>query len=145
NVPVSVGNHAASALSVLALVVLLRYAQGLFILMMLAVLTAYALNPLVTVLERCRIHRTVAAVAVVFALFGGIGSAGYALRQQATTVLDSVPAAIAKVRNQIQKYRSASQSSTPIEKIQQAANEIEKTAAEATNTQPSPGVTKVQN
>jgi predicted PurR-regulated permease PerM len=123
---------ALTVLSTLAIIVLLRYAQALFVPIVLSLLIAFALNPFVTILERLRVNRALAALLVVIALFGVVGFGVFALRQQATTVLNSVPDAIAKVRTEIHRYReSPGEASSAIRKLQQTATEIEKTAAEA--------------
>jgi predicted PurR-regulated permease PerM len=143
--PLHVRNFELSVLTVLALVVLLRYSQELFIPLVLSILFAYALNPFVNLLERFRIHRTIAAALVVISLCAAIASGAYALRQQATVVLDNIPAAVAKIRSEIQKHRDSHNiSSITIGKLREAAREIEKTTAEASNVAPSNGVTKVQ-
>jgi predicted PurR-regulated permease PerM len=63
--PIRVQNVALSILAALALLVLLRYAQELFIPLVLSILIAFALNPFVTLLERIHIHRGIAAAFVV--------------------------------------------------------------------------------
>jgi predicted PurR-regulated permease PerM len=131
NVPVSL-------LAFIAAAMFLRYAQELFIPVVVSLLTAYALNPFVFALQRFKIPRTVAAVLVVATLFSGTAIASYAFRQQVTGVLDSLPDAAVRLRTQLQGLRQiASDSTTPIGKIQRTANEIEKTAAVATG-MPSP-------
>jgi len=111
----------------------------------LSILIAFALNPFVALMERLHVHRTVASAFVVTLLIISTGLGAYALRNQANTVLESVPDAIGRLRTEIEKFRqSGSQSSGPIGKIQKAAQEIEKTAAEATQTRPEKGVTKVE-
>ena len=143
--PIRVRNVALSVLATLALLVLLRYAQELFIPLVISVLIAFALNPFVTLLERIHVHRTIASAVVVTLLIVSTGFGAYALRNQANTVLENVPNALGRLRTEIGKFRrSGSQSSGPIGKIQKAAQEIEKTAAEATATRPEQGVTKVE-
>jgi len=143
--PLQVRNFALSVLTFLALVVLLRYAQELFIPLVLSILFAYAMNPFVSMLEHFRIHRTIAAALVVITFCTTIGLGAYGLRQQATVVIDSIPAAVAKIRSEIEKHRASNNASTStIGKLQEAAREIEKTTAEASNTAPANGVTKVQ-
>jgi predicted PurR-regulated permease PerM len=122
----------------------LRYAQELFIPLVLSILIAFALNPFVTLLERIHLHRAAAAFVVSLSIVSAVFGA-YALRYQATVVLENAPDAIGRLRSQIEKLRqSGSQPSGPIGKIQKTAREIEKTAAEATETAPPKGVTKVE-
>jgi predicted PurR-regulated permease PerM len=137
---------AVSVIAIVAVAFFLRYAQELFVPVVISILIAYALNPFVVLLERCRIHRGIAAALVVIALFGAITFAAYGLRQQFGAVLDNVPAAVAKVRKEIEQYRQSRVNATAIGKIQQAANEIEKTAAEATGTPQSnaPGTVRLE-
>ena len=68
-----VENAAASMVAVLAVIVLLRYAQDLFTPIVLAALIAYAANPVVTAVQSLHIPR---AVAALFAVFGLIFAAG---------------------------------------------------------------------
>jgi predicted PurR-regulated permease PerM len=143
--PIHVQNVALSVLATLALFVLLRYAQQLFIPLVVSILIAFGLNPAVALLERIRVQRAVASALVVALLILMTGCSLYALRYQANAVLENVPDALARLRNEIEKFRqSSSQSSGAIGKIQQAAREIEKTAAEATDTTNHGGVPKVQ-
>ena len=130
--PVPQHNPAFIVVAVLACVLFLRYAQELFVPIVISLLIAYALNPFVVLLETCRLPRTIAAGLVVIALLAAITLASYGLRQQFEGVLDSIPASIAKIRLELQRYRQSGARVTPIGKIQQAATEIEKTAAEAT-------------
>src|SRR5262245_4547855 len=92
--PIHIRNFALSLLSTLALVVLLRYAQEFFVPLALSVLIAYALNPFVNLLERLRIHRTMASALIVVCLMALLGYGAYALRHQASDVLDGIPTAI---------------------------------------------------
>jgi predicted PurR-regulated permease PerM len=70
----------------------------------------------------------------------------YALRHQVIAAIESVPQAARKLRQKIQELKREPVTSTSaITKIQQAAKELEKTAAEAAAATKSPrGVTRVQ-
>ena len=143
--PIRVQNLALSILATLSLLVLLRYAQQLFVPLVLSILIAFALNPFVTMLERWHVYRSIAAAIVVTLSIFAVGCGAYALRNQATVVLENAPDAIGRVRSKIEKLRqSGSGSTSTIGKIQETAREIEKTAAEATVTPPEKGVTKVE-
>jgi len=136
---------ALSIVAVLSLIFFLRYAQELFLPVVISLLIVYALNPFVVLLERCRLHRTVASALVVLIMFSGLGATAYSMRQQLSAVLDTVPSAIAKLRQEVEKYqRSSASAATPIGKIQQAAKEIEKTAEAATERNPSEKPVRVQ-
>src|SRR5262245_859203 len=144
--PIGVRSVSLSVLAALALIFLLRYAKELFIPSVLAILIAYALDPLVTSLTRIRIPRVAAATIVVLGLSVGTGYGLYALRHQAVAAVESLPQAAQKLREKIRELQRTSVASTSaIGKIQQAAKELEKAAAEATNDGKTPrGVTKVQ-
>jgi predicted PurR-regulated permease PerM len=144
--PVGIRSVALSVLAVLGLIFLLRYAKELFVPVVLAILIAYALDPVVTTLTRIRIPRIVASIAVVLGLLLGTGYGLYALRHQAIAAIESLPEAAQKLRQKIQELQKGPDDSTSaITKIQQAAKALEKTAAEAAGTTKSPrGVTRVQ-
>ena len=133
-------------LTFLAVIFALRYAQDLFVPIVVAVLIAYALDPLVTVVTRLRIPRVVAAAIVLFGLLGAVGGGAYALRHQANAVLESLPAAAQRLQQRIRDLRQATTQSTgALDTIQRAAKEIEKTATEAAGgSKAATGLTTVQ-
>src|SRR5688572_4020757 len=129
---ISVRSVALSVLAVLGLVFLLRYAQDLFIPVVLAILIAYALHPVVTWLTWLRIPRVIAAAIVVFGLLAGVGLGSYALRGQAVNAIENLSEAAKKLRQAMREIRQQPAGATSaMSKIKQAANEVEKTAAEA--------------
>lgn len=134
-------------LATLAAVLLLRYAQDLFVPLVLAVLVAYALTPLVNALCWIRLPRAVAAGLVLILLMGTAALGIYALRDQMMPAVESLADAATKLREQIQRYQQAPASSgSAIQKLKEAAKEIEKTAAGAAGVGAPPprGITKVQ-
>jgi predicted PurR-regulated permease PerM len=140
-----VRNAPLTILSTIALVAMLRYAQDLFVPIVLAVLIAYAAAPLVTAIAALRIPRTLAAGLVVVLMVSVVGCAAYLLRHQATTVLQSLPEAATKVRRKIQEVRAAPiQPVSALGSIRKTANEIEQVAQAASSTAGSGGVAKVQ-
>jgi predicted PurR-regulated permease PerM len=112
-------------------VFLLRYAQEFFIPIVLSVLIAYALDPLVNLLARLRIHRALASAIVLMGLSGMAATGMYSMRSQAEAVIESVPEAARKVREMVRTRNAAPGSAGPIDKIREAATELEKAAAEA--------------
>lgn len=130
--PVGVRSLALTILAVLGLLFLLRYAQEFFVPCVLAVLIAYALDPIVSWVARARIPRALAAAIVFVLLLGGLGFGAYALRHQAVSAIESLPDVAQKVREKVQEIRSSTATATSaIGKLQKAAEEIEKTAAVA--------------
>jgi len=61
------------------LVLFAYYAQGVVITLVLSILLAYCLDPLVELMERMRIPRTVGAMVTVLLLGAALGAAGYAM------------------------------------------------------------------
>jgi predicted PurR-regulated permease PerM len=138
-------NKALTIIATVGVIALLRYAQDLFVPIVLAALIAYAVSPLVKHVEALRIPRALAALLVLAALISTIGYGMFMLRHQATVVLEGLPEAAVKLRQKIDELRGATAENGTINSIQEAAREIEKTA-EAVSAPPAapPGVSKVQ-
>lgn len=130
-------------IAVVATILLLQFAQAVFIPIVLSALVSYALDPLVGGLSRLRIPRAAGAAIVIFVVTGVIGYGVYSLSDEAVQLVDSLPEAAQKVRQALHRKHSGEE--TVIEKVQRAATEIEQTAKEAAGDQPAPrGVMRVQ-
>jgi len=70
-VPVDMRNAALTLLAVIACVLMLQYAQTVFIALVLGLLISYALDPAVTRLEKIRVPRAAGAAILILALVGG--------------------------------------------------------------------------
>jgi predicted PurR-regulated permease PerM len=141
---VKVRSTALSLVLVLLCILLLRFARQVFVPIVIAVLLAYALEPLVMLLRRLRIPRFAAASLLLLAFLGGSGLVLYGLRGQAAAFVDQLPESARKLRTLVETHRREGEPG-PIESIQQAATEIEKTASAAAGTEEPPkGVTRVQ-
>jgi len=138
---------ALSILATLAILTMLKLAQELFIPVVLAILLAYALDPVVNWVTWLRVPRFLAAAIVLLGILAGVGFGLYALRDQAVAAIESLPQAAQQMRRKLQEIRQAPQEAGgTIAKIQEAAKEIEKTAVDAagSSTAAPKGVTKVQ-
>jgi predicted PurR-regulated permease PerM len=145
DLPINIRSAALSAIAVVGVILLLRYAQEVFIPVVLAMLIAYMLNPIVTAATRMRVPRPLAAGVVLLGLVTLSCWGLYALQGQAIAAIDGIQLTAQKVRQKIRDLRqSPGSASTAVGKIQQAAKEIEKTATEATGVPESRGVPKVQ-
>jgi predicted PurR-regulated permease PerM len=144
--PIGVRSVALTVLAVLGMLFLLRYAQEVFVPAVLAILITYALDPIVTGVVRLRIPRPLAAAIVLLGLLAGAGFGCYALRHQATAVVESLPEAAQRIRLKLQELRKApAGSESAVGKLQNAAKEIEKAAEAAVGKDaPTRGVTRVQ-
>jgi len=130
--PVDVRSLALSILAGIALLLVLQYAQTVLIPIVLGLLLSYALSPLVGVLERYHLPRAAGAAVAVSLLVGSIGLGVYTLRDEATSIVATIPEASRRIRDRVTAQRR--QNTTIISQVQEAAKEIEKTADAATTT-----------
>ena len=135
---------ALTVLAVAASILLIRYMQDVLIPFVLAGLVFYALDPLVDRLEHLRVPRSLGAAFAIFLVVGGIAATVYVLRDDALRVIEDLPAAAQKMRAQLADDSDAEPG--VLEKVQDAAREIEETAAAAASpAPPSPeGVERVR-
>ena len=130
--PVDVRSLALSILAGIALLLVLQYAQTVLIPIVLGLLLSYALSPLVGALERYHLPRAAGAAVAVSLLVGSIGLGVYTLRDEATSIVATIPEASRRIRDRVTAQRR--QNTTIISQVQEAAKEIEKTADAATTT-----------
>jgi len=129
-------------LAVIATVFLLEWAQAVFIPLVLALLISYALAPLVDLLEKAAIPRALSAAVLLLAIVGGTGFAAWSLRDEAVNVLDTLPEAVQKFQDAARKEFSGS--GKTIERVQRAADRLERATVDDTAAKLPPGVTRVQ-
>jgi predicted PurR-regulated permease PerM len=144
-----VGGRAGIGLSLaliagLAAVFALYWARAFFIPLLFGVMISYALSPLVTLMQKWRIPRSLGAAALLIGILGGISVLAYSLSDQATETIQNLPAAAQKFRQTLRQERGTAEST--IEKVQKATTELEKAASDTPTPQPAPpaGVTRVQ-
>lgn len=141
--PLDVRSIGISILAVVALIVLLKYAQEVFIPFVLSGLLFYALDPIVDWLQKLRIPRALGAAVVLLTVVGAGGWTAYTVRDEALAVIEDLPKAARNLRTALRPARGAPEST--IDKIQRAATEIDKTTAEAMPSSSAPrGVVRVQ-
>ena len=142
-VPVDVRSAAMTIVAVLALILVLQYAQAMLIPIVLSILISYAVDPLVTRLERLRVPRPLAAGVILLALVGAGAVLAYELRFEAQAIVRQLPDAARRLRG---AYADGPNSpASAIKEVQKAASEIEKTASSASTQPPPPaGVQRVQ-
>ena len=144
--PVDVRNIAISVLAVFAAVLMLQLTESVLIPIVLAILISYVLNPAVRSMAKRGIPRAVGAFVVIAALCGAVGYGVYTLSDEAVRIVDDLPEAARKIRDRL-AARSRPQDAGLLEKVQDAAQQIDKTAAEAQAKSPTPvpsGVQRVQ-
>lgn len=116
-------------LAVIALVAALYLARAFFVPLLIGILASYALRPVVDWLEAHYIPRPAGAALALVAVVGSLSWVGYSLRDDAAAMIERLPEAARKLR-QTMNVSSAS-GKTPLQNIQEAANEIQGAAAEA--------------
>jgi predicted PurR-regulated permease PerM len=117
------------ALAVIALVAALYLARAFFVPLLIGILASYALRPLVDRLQAWRVPRVVAAALVLGLLVGSSSWIAYALRNEATAMIEKLPDAARKLRQSL----NARQGSAPtaLQNVQEAASELQAVAADA--------------
>ena len=135
-------NPPLTILAIAAVILLLRYMQDVLIPFVLAGLLFYALDPLVDRLQRWRLPRALGAGLALMLVIGSVGTLAYSLTDDLIAVANDLPAAAQQLRARVRALRDQPGA---MDKLQQAATELDKTAAEAAGKTESPdGVVRVQ-
>ena len=126
-----------------AAILLARYMQDVLIPFVLAGLVFYALDPIVDRLQRWHVPRALGAALAIVLIVGASVATVYSLRDDAMGVIEELPVAAQKIRAKWTARRNAPP--TALEKVQEAARELEATAAAAATPAAAPrGVERVQ-
>jgi predicted PurR-regulated permease PerM len=138
---ISVRSVALTVLAVAATMYILHWAQEAFIPIVLSILFSYALEPIVVLMTRIKVPRIIAAALVVVLTGSALGYGAYSLSDDATAIIAQLPEAAQRLRRSMQRDRTPG----PIEQVQKAAEELQKTADQAAGQNPAQkGVTRVQ-
>jgi predicted PurR-regulated permease PerM len=143
--PVDVRSASLFVIAFLLGVFALRWAQDVFVPLLMGVLFCYALAPVVNRLVRIGLPRALAATMVITAIAAGIGATGYAIGDQVDNLIESLPQAAHKLRDTVHTMLPRTGESR-IVNVQKAATQIEQAANESASApvRPPPGVTRVQ-
>ena len=140
--PIDIRSVGITIIAVCALIVMSRYAQEVIVPFVVSWLLFYAVDPPVRWLQRIRIPRALGAGLVLMALVAGVSLGVRALQPQATAVINDLPEAARRIRALM---RPVPGDTGALTKMQEAATEIDKAAAEASAAPaPTPGITQVQ-
>jgi len=141
--PIDIRSVSITVLAVVAVVLMLQYAQSVIIPIVLSVLISYALGPIVDWMERRKIPRALGAGVLLMAVVGGSAWLLYGLRSEGSAIVEQLPAGARRLRELIEHDRPATTGA--IKQVQKAAAELEK-AANAAGPPPTPasGVQRVQ-
>ncbi|MEK7438171.1 MAG: AI-2E family transporter [Pseudomonadota bacterium] len=121
---------ALSILAGIALVAALYLARAFFVPLLIGILSSYALRPVVDWLEAHYLPRAAGAALALVAVVGSLSWIGYALSGDAAAVIEKLPEAARKLRQDMSASR-ASGKKTALQNMQEAANEIQGATAEA--------------
>jgi len=127
--PVDARGLALGILAALALVFALSWAQSFLVPLLLGIVITYTLNPLVAWLEAIRIPRVAGTVIVMASVIGALAFGTYSLRGQVQTIIEQLPAAATKLANGLARMRISQIGN--MQKVQDAAAQVEKAAAQA--------------
>ncbi len=134
HMPVDIRSMALAIIAALAVLAVLRWAQGFFIPLMLGFVFYYALSPVVDAMVRVRIPRALGAAVLILGILGTTGAGIYSLADDASELVNSLPQAAQKVRDSMRKREN--KQATTLETVQKAAAELERAAEDASTAAP---------
>jgi len=130
HMPVDVRNLALAVIAVILSLYALQWAKAVVIPLLLGVMLSYALSPAIDRMERWRVPRAASAGLLLTAILTGFGTIGWSVSDDADALIETLPEVAQKLRKALQKPGESTKPST-LEKMQQAATEIERAAEEA--------------
>jgi predicted PurR-regulated permease PerM len=143
HMPVDVRSLSLVVLATLACLFTLRWASAVFIPVLVGLLFSYALSPVVNWMQRYRIPRAVSAALLIVGMVSGVGTAAYALADDANKLVELLPAAARKLHDAVRT--PLGRPDNTLTTMQKAAAQIEQAADETTQEAPlGRGVQRVQ-
>jgi predicted PurR-regulated permease PerM len=112
-------------LTVLASLFALRSAKEFIIPLVVSVILAYALDPVVSYLQKRRVPRFVGAALVMLAIVAALGSCALALQGQAESIVNQLPAITTKITKTLVNNHD---DGSMMDKLQRVATVIEKSS-----------------
>ncbi|MFO1312420.1 MAG: AI-2E family transporter [Burkholderiales bacterium] len=122
---------ATLAIAIIVTIAAARFAEPFVVPVVAGILLSYALRPLVTMLERWRAPRVVAAALVTSVLVAVLSAIGYAIRDDVSAAVAELPGAARKLRVAINRSQTEP---GPMMHVKEAAKELDRAAAEASGT-----------
>jgi predicted PurR-regulated permease PerM len=144
--PVDVRSLTITVIAVIGTILMLQYAKPVLIPVVIGVLISYVLAPAVTSMANRGIHRAVGAFIILGLISAAIGWGVYTLSDDVVDIIDDVPQAAERLRQRFDTPQRRPQAERGLlERVQDAAEKIDKTAAEASDPVPvSRGVQRVE-
>jgi predicted PurR-regulated permease PerM len=121
---------AVVVVAIIAIVAAARIAEPFLVPVVAGILLSYTLRPLVSLLERARLPRLLAASLVMFALVAVVSASLFAIAGEFNNAVATLPAAARKLRH-VAADLGRSQAG-PVTNMKVAAAELDRAAAEAT-------------
>ncbi|MFL1407071.1 AI-2E family transporter [Marinobacter sp. M1N3S26] len=125
--PINFRNIAPIVIAGMGFIVFLDWAQAILLPLAAGILTSYALDPLVSAVDRLHVPRPISAALVLSCLIAILALAAMPLHGEAMKMLERIPPALQEFERQSAR---APRSESLMEKAQEAAKEIEESAAE---------------
>ncbi|HEY4074331.1 MAG TPA: AI-2E family transporter [Herbaspirillum sp.] len=116
-------------LTILAGLFALRSAKEFIIPLVVSIILAYALDPVVSYLQKRRVPRFIGAALVMLAIVTAVGSCAMALQDQAESIVNQLPAIATKITKTFGGHSRDEDSM--LDKLQRVATAIEKSAQDA--------------
>ena len=131
--PIDIRNVSLSVIAVLGVILMLQYMQPVLIPLALGILISYALWPIVTGLSRIKIPRVIGAAVAIAILVGTTGFLFYSFSDEAMAIVRDIPPAARALGDRLEarKREDVRTTGTALEQVQEAATEIDKAAAKA--------------
>jgi len=120
---------AVGVLAIIALIAALYLARAFFVPFLIGILASYALHPLVDWLKACHVPRPLGAALVLALVVGSLSWIGFSLSGDATAVIETLPEAARKLRQNLSTARTGAP--TALQNMQDAATEIQGAATDA--------------
>jgi predicted PurR-regulated permease PerM len=132
---------ALGILATLASVFALSWAQAFVVPLLLGIVLSYTLNPLVAWLKAVRIPRFAGTIVVMASVIGALGFGTYSLRGQMQTIVEQLPEAATRFAAGLGRLRIGHPGD--IQRMQDAATEVEKATDQAADGSAAPPATHV--
>lgn len=140
--PIDVRHVTFTLGAIVASIWLLQNTREVLIPFVVSGLLFYTLDPFVDRLQRWRVPRVVGATVILLSVVAGSGLLMYHLSDEVVDVIEQVPRSVRLLRTELRPTRGEQGA---IEKVQKAADAIDRTTAESAAPAPAPrGVTRVQ-
>jgi predicted PurR-regulated permease PerM len=120
---------ALGLLAVIALVAALYLARAFFVPLLIGILASYTLHPAVDWLHARRVPRAIGAALALLLVVAGLSWIGYTLRDDTANLIERLPEAARRIRQSMSIANTGTQ--TPLQNMQEAANEIQGAASDA--------------